>query len=372
MAYQKFPVAPPWKGWMDSVPPNVAEANSFSKIVNWLINKGRLQSSMNIAIFSSTPTAGSPLLGGRTFQDAVTMFHTLLIDQFGPSYWNGVAFQRLVQSPPATTVYFLSNVLYAIEVMYNKAFFCNGGAPLFYADGDGGYYLAGDCPGTSYFLGKLDSHLLMVNIIEPVIGITGSTRYPARIRWSASGNPFVWLINPATMLSEPTAGFIDIADVEDQLTGYATIGTTGYAFRNNGITTISVTGTLPPFKFENFSIGPSGIGCWIAYTLATYGNFCAFVAQNDIYYFDGSNAPQPIGGNAKRSIFKSLAQATGTPVAFMIGQLAQDFDFLSYWLVCLGPAGISTVWVYHFDGQEWMQLQLPQGVVTLLAQVAVL
>lgn len=371
MAYQKPVIAPPWGGWVDGMPPNVAQMNSFSQITNWLINKGRLQGFLNVQAFSALPN-GKPIWGMRSFTDILQNLHTLFLSEDQPYYYNGAGvYNALTPDAGVGAVGRSQAQPYATEIMYNKVFYCNGGQALLYVVGDQNYFRAGDSPGTCLFLGKLDSHLLMVNTFEPALGMSGSTQFPARVRWSMNGNPFVWLINPATGLSEPTAGFVDIPDVEDQLTGWATIGPVGYAFRTQGITAVSVTGTLPPFKFENFSIGPEGIGCAYPYCLASFGNFCYFPARDDIYYFDGYSAPQAIGGNAKKAIFKSLQSTTGIPTGFVWHNIALGIDYLAYWLVVPQAGGITDLWIFHKDDQTWVREQVPLGDITVLGNVAV-
>lgn len=364
MPYRK-PVIADWKGWSDFAPSILQEPNSFKRIINWLINKGRLYPFPRVADFPSLPGPSNTVLGARTFQDALGNFHTLFLDEVQPFYLNPDGTYNPLFDETGATFKPTSNSNFAIEVFLNQAFFANGGAPLSYVQGDQNFFKAGNVPGTCFFLGKLASHLMMVNTIEPTSDQLGSLNFPSRVRWSASGDPTQWDLSV-----DLTAGAVDLADVEDQLTGWATIAANGFAFRNNGITVFSPTGIgTAPFYIENFSIGPQGIGCSIPYTLATYGPFCAFVALDDIYLFDGG-APTAFGINAKKAIFRDLYTSVAPVSAFILGTLLGGTDFLSYWLCCPQAGGITSVWIYHFDSRTWVNEQLPFGDLSVIANIA--
>lgn len=360
--YNEPIIGPPWKGWVDQQAGITLDPTSFKQIQGFMITKGRLYSSLQLGVFTGPPN-GKVILGGRTFQDALGNYHTLILTQDQAYFLNNtnnyLSIGTISPSLP---------IPYAVEVMLNKAFFVNGATSVQYTDGSSSISVAGNVPGTCFFLGKLASHLLMVNTIEPLPGL-GANPNPARVRWSASGNPLDWSVSN-------TAGFNDISDVEDQLTGYATLGSYGFAFRNNGITVITPTGSAPPFgpvfKFENYSIGPIGVGCSIPYTLATYGNFCAFVGLDDIYYFDGYNPPQRVGGMAKKSIFADLNNRSSNPTGIITGSMGGGIDYLTYWLLIPLQNNTTTkIWKLHYDTQSWTTDLYPYGRAMFLNNIAV-
>lgn len=355
--YNKEIISQPWSGWVDAQPAITLPPSSFKQITNWIINKGRIQSAPKANVFVGPPN-GENMLGAKTFLDVLAFFHTIVLtkDQAyylsSPSVYTvaGPAFSPAIDSP------------FAVDVMLNKVFFANGGQFVSYVDGGAGVTIAGDVPGSCFFLGKLAAHLVLAYTVEPD-AVGNLQGYPSRVRWSKSGDPFSWF--------DFTAGFIDISDVEDSLTGFANLGFAGFLFRSNGITVMTPTGvSTAPFRFDNFSIGPSGIGCYYPYSLATYGNFCMFVAQDDIYYFD-SSGPQRVGGTAKKSIFKDIFTRSGRVNAFIVGSLGNGVDYLSYWL-CLPQTNNTTtvVWIYHFDDGTWVRETFPFGQITFLGDLA--
>lgn len=362
--YRKPPIVD-WKGHNDSAPSLFLPSNTFKQITNWLINKGRLYPFPKLGTFPSLPGNNPTVLGLHTFQDVLGNFHTVFLNSTQPFYLSPDGSYDPLLDPNGNTFKPTSSSVFATEVFLNQLFFANGGAPLSFVQGDQGFYQAGNVPGTCYFLGKIASHLMMINTIEPVAGQIGSLNFTNRVRWSASGDATQW--DPSIDL---TAGAVELTDCEDQLTGWATIGPTGFAFRNNGITTFSPTGVgVAPFDIENFSIGPQGIGCNIPYTLAIYGPICAFVALDDIYLFDGG-APQPFGLSSKKSIFKDIYSSVAPVTAYMLGTLLNGVDFFSYWLSCPQSNDIDNVWIYHFDSKTWVMEQFPFGAVKVLANIA--
>lgn len=362
--YRK-PIISDWKGVVDSAASLLLPSNSFRVGKNWLINKGRLYPFPKLLNFPALPGSNPTVLGMRTFQDALGNYHTVFLNSNQPFYLNPDGTYNPLFDPNGNTFNPPSSSFFATEVFLNNLIFANGGAPVSYIQGDQNFFTAGNVPGTCYFLGKLASHLMMINTIEPVAGQLGSMNFVNRVRWSASGDFTQWDLS-----LDLTAGAVDIPEVEDQLTGWATINSTGFAFRNNGITAFSPTGIgSNPFDIENFSIGPQGVGCSVPYTLAVYGPFCTFVALDDIYIFDGST-PQPIGGSAKRSIFRDIYASVAPVFAGMIGTLLGGTDYLSYWLFCPQTNNVTSVWIYHFNSQSWMNQQLPFDDVKAFANIA--
>lgn len=306
------------------------------------------------------PTDGNTIIGARTFQDALNNLHTLVCTKNQAYYLN----QTNVYTPVGNPFNPQNDVPYAMEVMLGKVYIANGGQKVTAYDGSATPAIAGSVPGTCYYLGKLAAHLIMANTIEPEPNVVGSMINPARVRWSKSGDPTNW--------TDFTSGFEDIQDIEDQISGYATLGQNGFVFRTNGITVMTPTGIgLAPFTIENFSIGPTGIGNAYPYSLAVYGSFCIFVGLDDVYYFDGG-APQRIGGMAKKSIFKDLDTRTAFAKGTIIGSLTKGIDYLSYWLVIpQGDNATCNVWVYHFDDQSWVKENVSLGRLALLENVAI-
>lgn len=359
--YRKQPVIiPPWGGWDNSAPALTLPSNSFRQITNWLINKQRLIPFPKL--FAVTPlTSNTPLWGMQSFQDANYLYHTLLLTSDRAYFLKSDGtYDELHSSSAAPNEWTPFLNPYSIEVFQNKAFFANGSPDfLKYSDGSTTWWVAGDVPGSCVFLGKLASRLLMINTIE------NGFQFGARIRWSGVNAPNEW---DSTV--DYTAGATDLAEVEDQLTGWATINNVGFAFRTNGISVFNSTGIgSAPWFIENYSEGPTGVGVYYPYSLSQYGQVCTFAALDDIYVFVGGTSLQPIGGKSKKSIMADLSTASSQVGSKMLGRLAPGVDFLSYWLFIPQNNDTTTsLWVYLFDSQVWTNVQLA-GAVRSLGEV---
>ena len=352
--YRKDPkIVPPWGGFDNSSPALTLPQNSFRVLQNWFINKQRLQPFPKLTAFT---LPNDTIFAMRSFFDIQSFYHTVLLGVQKAYYFKpGPAYD--VINPGAWTP--PTALPYATEVMQNRLFFTNG-FDLRYIQGDSNWYPAGDANAGSKYIGKLASKLILANVFE------NAFQSPARIKYSATNNPLEW-----DNALDYTAGEFDIADVEDEITGWATINNVGFAFRKFGITSITPTGVgASPFYVENFSLGQAGIGCYYNHTLAVYGTFCAFVAVNEIYYFDGG-APQPIGGKSKKTILAELDSASSTPFATFLGTLNKGVDYVAY-IIAIPQNGDTTtsLWWYAFDSQTWFNVQLT-GVVRSLANLVV-
>lgn len=349
MTYTPVKLEAPWQGLVDNVPPTIAPPTSFTDVSNWLVRKGRLISPPTFKPFTPPPD-GLPVLGTRVFLDVLGGYHSLVLTSQHAYFIDTTgAYVLLTQFQAAHLTAFPnpSSFPYSMEGMLNQVYFANGGSRLMYVDGSAHWRVAGDVPGTCYFLGKLANHLIMVNCVEPPSNEATTQSFPQRVRWSKSGDPLNW--------TDFTSGAEDIAEVEDQFTGFATLMNYGYLWRPSGITLMSATGNgLAPFTFDSYSV--KGPGCTIPYTLASYGNFAAYVSADDIYLYNPMNGAQPIGSAAKEHIFTDLFNRVALPYATIIPNLTGGKDFLAYMIGIPLGADLTRVYVWCYDDKTWSVL----------------
>lgn len=347
-------IVPPFTGWDNSLPAAFLPHNSFKQITGWLLNKGRIQSFPDFLVLSNPPN-GEVISNAATFEDQLGNLHTGVITQDRAYYLNGSGY--LDQGAITPT----QNQPFAVEVYLNRMFFVNGIGVLRWLDGSQGIQNNSDSPGSSLFLGKLSGSLFQFNLFE------SNQRFPLSLRWSAINNHLEW--NPAV---DPTAGSALIPEVEDEITGVSGAIRGNIAiYRTHGISILTDTGSIPRFSITNFESGPTGVGVFYEYTLANWGDISAFVAEDDVYLFSLSG-PTPIGGKAKKSILKDLNSSSGRPYACLIGSLGGGIDYKSYWLsIPVSNNTIDSVWVFHFDDQSWVNLQLPFSALNWMGNVVV-
>jgi len=198
----------------------------------------------------------------------------------------------------------------------------------------------------AFYLGVLASRLLMLSTIEGA-GAAG-VPYTQRIRWSASGQPEIWDANVNI-----GAGWIDLLEVPDIITGFLAIGDkTGFVFRNNGISEMtSVSDGILPFDFNHLWASDRGIGNVLAFSISGYGPIGMFIASDDVYSISVGGFKN-VGGPARDAIFADIAAATSTPLSAMIPKWSNRYSYLVYLLAI--PFGPDTkFWMYSLEEGSW-------------------
>lgn len=367
MTFQTLPVRGPFKGINSDTPSPESAPNEFDDVLNFFVRKGRLQSRVQLGAF--IPAGSTQLVRNfGNFKDANGNKHTFALVNYNsgqtPAYMLTIGPPTLnaLAIPGLNTGQLGSNQLFTEAYIQNQVYFANGGYPLAYLDGSNAVQFAGNTPGTCNFLGVCSNHLVQAYCTEPALGQSGSMIFPRRVRWSAVANPLQW--DPA---ADFTAGVNDILEVPDDITGINTLGYSSFIYRSNGITIMFPTGIgLSPFDFENFSLAPDGVGNFFPYSLATYTNWCTFVAQDNIYKFSVSSM-DPIGGLSKKKIYADLAAASGDQVwGRVVPNLGLAHDFMCYLLTIPGP---NVTWVYTFDDGQWIRINSSQGAFTAIRTV---
>lgn len=354
-----------WGGVVTDIPAPGGLA-AFDDMVNFLCRKGRIITRPRFNPYGSPPD-GARVRLMTTFEDAVNLFHTLVLTtQNAYMITPGPVF-NLLGYPAGVTSLAGTSLPFGFVTILSQVYFANGSVPLLYSDGESTLKVAGDVPGSAQFVTQNAETLIIAATTEPAPGIVNSTFFPNRVRWSANGLPLEW--DPTIDFS---AGFNDLIEVPDIITGITTIGLNTYIFRTNGITVMYPTGTsglgVLPFDFQDFSFAPLGVGNAYPYSLATYGPRCIFVAEDDIYLFDGST-PQPIGFGNKKAIFADLLQASGdVVVGKILPVLGPNWDFLAYFLTIPGP---NVTWVWGYDEKTWMRIDSSLGFISEMNLVSV-
>lgn len=346
-------ISAPWEGWKDDLPSMLSSAKSFRQITGWLLNKGRVLSFPSTPAFTGPPN-GEAISGADTFEDLLANIHTGILTKDRAYYLNAAGYLDQGAITPS------SNLAFDVEVYLNRMFFVNGVGTLQWLDGSQGIQNNSDAPGTAFFLSKLAGSLFMLNLFE------NSQRFPISVRWSAVNNHLEWNI-----AIDPTAGSAIIPEVEDEITGVNVMYGNMVIYRSHGISILTPTGGFPRFSISSFENGPQGVGVFYDYTLGNYGPESVFAAEDDMYYFSMSS-PQPIGGKAKKSIFKDLVACSSVPWACLLGALGPGIDYKAYWLnIPLTNNTITSTWVFHFDDQTWVNEQLPFGGTKWMGNIAV-
>lgn len=215
------------------------------------------------------------------------------------------------------------------------------------------------------FLREMSGRLVAMNVWQVVS--TVPTNYPYQIAWSADSQQYgVW--NVLDISGNPTgAGFNNLPDVEDVITGATFVGPTAYIYRQQGITEMTETNSgIQPFVWNHLWASEKGIGTTYANSLSQYGSESAFVSDSDIFSF-GMSGLSSISGTAKQAIFSTLVQSSNQVLGLMSVLQFDGEPEMYYILVMQNPTAVAGVfntvfWMYSYISKEWTQTILTNTV----------
>lgn len=129
------------------------------------------------------------------------------------------------------------------------------------------------------------------------------------LAWSAAGNFSTW--NPTDSSGNVTgAGFEELADIGDPLTGGFVNSSTIVMLRSQGVSYATATGNATlPFDINHVDLAPEGEGCQSALLSSQYGPVGFFVGNTNVFEFV-QNA-KPIGDKIGDYLFPQLTPAAG-------------------------------------------------------------
>jgi len=373
----------PWKGIDTSMPENMIDPASTFSAQNWIMRSGELRTRPRRSVFLPGLPDGSQVLGHTSFTDSNNVQHTVVASTSGlwqlnsqwqrniGKVWNNVGYynQNNVPNSPAPVQF---------QVFVNSLFFVNGSSNLWYWNGITPNSLSGvpalqsyavinqqyGLTAGAYFIGELDSYLVLLNTIEQIQTTPGvspkvNTNFQQRIRWSASGLPNAW---------DPTvntgAGFNDELDVPDTINGFLTIGMTGFVFRVNGITEMTtISGGVLPFDFNHLWASERGIGNVYPWSICNYGPVGIFIANDDVYELSLGGF-QKIGGLSRNAIFADLSNAISSPIASIFPSFGPSYPYLTYMLSIQLAGNVTKNWMYFVEDNCWMPWTVSNGYPT--------
>jgi hypothetical protein len=168
--------------------------------------------------------------------------------------------------------------------------------------------------------------------------------------WTGASTLDEWA--PVTTAGNITgAGFAQLADIGDFLSGLVVTNNTAYIIRAQGVSyaTILGSGTVP-FQFAHISLGDAGEGALIPSLVCQYDQTGAFVGSTDIFQISGTLTP--IGTKIKMSFFNNLSTSnlvgkdSNACQVFLGGDV---FPLIAFMID-------GTVYAYNADNQTWMTL----------------
>lgn len=359
----------PFNGLHTTLPANAIERNNSPTFSNFTLRNGELRTRPRMLTLYPFPQAYGIPLGVATFVDAQNNIHTVVVSQYGiyqltsgllrntPNAWQRV--YAFTEAPNITAPI-------SFKVSLNKLYITFASNRLYQWDGLVTPTVVSQVDNTptyagSYFLGELAFRLIMLNTVE---GKTPQsiTSFPSRIRWSASGNPTHW--NPS---SDIGAGFDDMIDVPDSITGFAAPGQNGLVFRSNGISEmIPLAGGTIPFEWNHMWASENGIGNVYPFSIANYGPLSAFLSIDNAYSISMGGL-KDIGGKVIDTLYKDIENAAGAPVATILSAFSQSYPY-TCWFISIPLQGqavnYSKNWLYNFHNDSWETWVENSGIIT--------
>lgn len=188
--------------------------------------------------------------------------------------------------------------------------------------------------------------------------ITSGSNNPRSIGWSTTTDVSDW--------TSAGSGSTELTDIPDDITGLVNINNVIVVARTYGWSLGRVTGsnTTGPFRWE--IMVREGSGCAWPSTLAHYNNLIFCVGHDDVYTFDLSRGPQPIGRNIRRELIHSIYSGARYRGVITRGDYRWNGDSflevdasatpiprLRYHLVPIVPAEGARHYSYDLEEQTW-------------------
>ena len=183
---------------------------------------------------------------------------------------------------------------------------------------------------TSYvcaaYLFMLDGYMCAASCRFPTGGGTGNIVSPT-IAWSVPGGFTTW--DPTV---DARAGYNQLDDVSDRITGVATEGRSAFIFRLYGITeqdpNLGSNAGLQPFIWYHLWASPQGVGA-VDNTVAQYGEVSCFLSSDNVYSISLSGGVQQIGSK-------------------IISKINTSNRSIGAYLLEVNPNTMGTPYTYHF------------------------
>jgi len=224
------------------------------------------------------------------------------------------------------------NLFYA-EIMNDLFIVTNYVNPIKKWDATGVMTNLGGNPPKAKFMRKYKDYL--------VLGYTYDTMaHPQRVQWCDTGNPESWTINNSN------AGYIDLAEGADWITGMEILGDRLIVFKERSIYSGYLVGTSEIF---NFDIKVSGIGTPTGASIGSLGDELIFLGWDNVYAFNGITV-EDIGEPIKDELFSIMnSEKIGNCHALVI----EELDEYHLFVPSVGSTYPDTEWVYNYIRKTW-------------------
>jgi hypothetical protein len=167
--------------------------------------------------------------------------------------------------------------------------------------------------------------------------------------WSATNDLDIW--NPEDLNGNITgAGFAQLADIGDYLTGLVVTNGTAFIIRSQGISYATATGNATsPFSIVHIGLGDQGEGSQLSQLVCQYDQTGVFVGNTDILQI--SNGIASIGSKIKHDLFQTILQNLGLPLGSAACAVCIE-DEIPVIVFAVGPY----LFIYNASNGTWQNL----------------
>lgn len=226
--------------------------------------------------------------------------------------------------------------------------------------------------GTTFaLLGGLSSPDILCKNITPfynhlVMGFTieNGSNCPQRIRWSDTGNPEAWDDTDPTL----NAGYIDLSDTVDWITGITRIGDRLYVFKERSIWEISHVGGDKIFEAR---IVIDGVGSWAPHTIINLGEEIIFYGSDGVYRFDGM-ALKSVSEEIYDKLYPTDTKiVNASKLNRAVGEYIEE---TGDYILVLPTTGNDPDWMlkYNLDQKTWVQRNMQLAAIGLYDQGSII
>lgn len=170
--------------------------------------------------------------------------------------------------------------------------------------------------------------------------------------WSATENLDVW--SPVTAAGLVTgAGFEQIADIGDYLTGLVVSNGTAFIIRAQGLSYATPTGNATlPYAISHVGLGDRGEGAQVSDLVCQYDQIGAFVGNADIFQISGSVSS--IGQKIKAVLFSLLQDTETVFKSASLCSISVGGDTFPLLMFVIGNTVSVTYFVFNTSNGTWM------------------
>lgn len=175
--------------------------------------------------------------------------------------------------------------------------------------------------------------------------------------WSAAEDLDVWDAVAADG-NVTGAGFTQIADIGDYLSGLVVSNNTAFIIRSQGLSYALALGSgSDPYQIAHIGLGDEGEGSQAGALCCQYDQTGAYVGNSDIYQI--SNSISAIGGKVRSMLFAALTAEVFSYISSNACAVQIGGDVYPLIAFQIGAA----IFVYNTSNQTWMRYNAPLNTV---------